>query len=516
MSGAKGADLDTMVQQMAQEKVKEAIAESGFVQPPEPSPEPPSSAEEDHIVSLIQRIPAGEGYYFKVYRKHPVPREYGNRPVFLMDLQNPESINDLEAECSELAKKFSWPDGIYEVRLFKTGEPGCQGTWTISLEVPKPAPLTLPSTFSSPGGGTNPFEHLSQTAEFITQLADKVGGGRQNPSETFKVASDAFKQGMEVSGRTAQTQTDPVGLVKAIVDAARSLAPQRSDTKDLIEALKEAGFGREKDDFLDKMIKLKEVGFLPGNQPDMTDKLLNIVTALAPLMGGGGEKTSPVVELIRVLGPQVAPIVKDITDTAKQAIAARSGAPIQVGTTPGVPPPALPPAPGSSPGETPRVPVPRPDIPEESMLPVFKVILMNARQKREIFYPELKEILTGSLPGPRYEAIISGAVPLEDFMEELVPYVGANFDAPVVKEYFQAFIAWVNASKKPAAPPSPPPPSEVVTGKCSKCGALFDYPNKAAWEADKSCDDPNCFGEIQLLPAESGSNGNGGERAVGT
>lgn len=454
------------------------------------------------VSSLFSRIPINEGYYAKVYRRYPVPKEYGARPVFLYDIPQPEIIDDLESELRRLAKENGWISGLYEVQLLQKNQPGILEKVEISLELP---PTPPPGSVSG-NGAKDPFQQLSESAKFIRELTQQnPGSPGSSPESVIRAVTDAYKSGLEASGKPNQG-LNSAEVFKSLVDAVRSLQPAPAPTADPIAQLVqlrklelESRPRSGEDEFLDKLIKLKAAGFFGeekhGDPMAAMEKIVTIAATLAASMGGGGGSSSPVVEAIRVFGPQLGQIVTDITGTIKQVTAQRIGGPPPmppVATRPPVQ--AQPPLPSPPEPIAPAQPVlqpesrvnpvePRPHEPPPEVQDMIAAV--NAEIKTAVtardkgFYPRLDQIVQSSAPPAVYQMMLDGKLSYVDMVESVKGIVGEDLAVKAeTKGYFEGFLDYLKERK-----------TRGVVAVCPSCQSEFEYRDEASFRMEPQCED---------------------------
>jgi hypothetical protein len=451
----------------------------------------------EDINALMDRVPPDDAHYLKVYKKFPVPREYGTRPLFLIDIQQPATIADLEAHIMALARQNEWGDGLYEIRLFKSGESGVKRTSRISLKIPV-TPIANPKTTLDPASATpnDVYLHLKNTALLLKELstaASPGSGTSVQPEAIVRAVTDAYRAGAEALkvGTGEQKGGGVLEIVKALKEMMPPPAPVRDAKTELIGMLgllKEMGlFGGQRqsagDNILQTLTQLKEAGLLPGaaaSAVDPTAKALELLTSLLPLMdrlsgrGGGEDNTSIGVEIVRQLMPQASSIVKDVTSTINTVVASRSGGhvsiPIPMSPSPNLPPPTLPPTESKS---------------EPMMLPIFRPIKEAIEAQDAAYFPKLEELIV-KYGESGYEELLSGQRTLDSVLEWLRPMGGEFFVSDQAKVYFMAFLEWARAKK-----------AAVTLGKCTDCGAEFEFTSLEEFQADTTCLD--CKGSLVIM-----------------
>ncbi len=533
--------FDEMVKEMIDDKVEGVIRNKEDI-------ETGPIDDEEQVSDLFSRAPSSEGFYIKIYRRSPVPKEYGSRPVFLLDLPQPESIDDIESELLRLGQQMSWVDGLYEAKLFKRGEPGVRASRRMPLQFPK-IQVSIPG---APSNGTHSaFETLSQTAKLIkelTQTTSENPGSTVNPENIMKAVSEAYKAGVDAASN--KQVTPPIDIV-ALVSAIKQLAPPQPKDPDTLNVLKELGVFNKtpevpRENLLDTLTKLKEVGLLKDstpqqvNQPSILDQLaqlktlgllkdnsipqedslsktLDTVTKLLPLIqnfggnSGGEEKSSALIEIIRILGPQVGKIVGDLTSTVKDIVTVKNG-----GTPSPVPQPppqiqrptnTFPPPqqnPYQSPPtnvveveENPIEPLPTTEVvrreevinpttisqttslnkeEEEQVFKVIKDIRKAITTQDTNFYPTLQGLILNSMPEETYESLISGDMGVDVIIEKAKLYI-PELNSPEGRSYLENFITWAK--------------NEELQVECKVCNEPVTFLNREEFERDPNCPDCN-------------------------
>lgn len=478
----KKDSFDKMIDEMVSEKIENVSLN------PEGTDAGPIN-DEEQVSELFSRCNSNEGFYIKIYRRFPVPKEYGSRPVFLLDLTQPEAIEDLESELLRVGQQMSWPDGLYEAKLFKRGEPGIQAARRIPLQFPK-------TPISSPGisgvhnnGSSSAFETLSQTAKLIKELQEASGPGTQQgssvkPEAILAAVTEAYRAGIEAS--KASSSGNPPPSVLEIMKVMKELAPPQPSHDTLAPILQgivapllakltaPAPLPQAQPDFLSIMMKMKELGLFGAKETDPTTKALEILGSLAPILqgmgGGGGGETSALVEVIRVLGPQMGKIVSDVTGTVREAISAKT----QIPSTPSVP--YTPPRPTQS--LPPQVP--QQTEQEKEMFKLLAEVKRAILSMDQSYYPKLQELLMSNIDETTYESLMNGTIPIDTIISQLKPYA-PEADSPNARQYFNEFVSWAKERE--------------VEGVCKACGETFTYISKEDMNKDPKCS--VCGGEVE-------------------
>lgn len=301
--------------------------------------------EDELVQDMFSRIPENEGYYIKIYLRHPVPREYAGRPIFLHEIQQAETVQDIESTLLGIAKELGWKDGLYEVRLIKRDSPGYKEIRQISLQVPTTSITN--SLSNNPSSPASTLDHISSVAKLIKEIGTLGGNSNGNPdaiqTQVSKLLLDAFNAGAnsnkQVPAQGQLAQTPLPELMKALKDFAPvpvTTQPQ-FNTERLVSAIGELVKSNRptESDPMAMLLRMKELGLFPNAQPvqDTSERVLTMVTTLLPLInaGGGGDgKTSIGIELVRALAPKLPEMVQNVTQTINTIVKTKSGQGVQV------------------------------------------------------------------------------------------------------------------------------------------------------------------------------------------
>lgn len=506
------SSVDDAIKNMAAEQVEQAAYERESRQPEEESPlgetDQGPISEEETIADIFSHVPADEGYYLKIYRRTPVPKEFGSRPMFLLDVPQPETIQDLESELLKFAKANSWCDGLYEIKLFRQGKPGVVAARRIALSVPS-------VTTTSPNGGghgVDPYAQLLQTARLLKELNGNAPQGTSNadPEKILKTVADAYKLGGDaVKAAAPAPSTDkPVSLVE-IIKAIKELAPAPTPPQNpiaLLTLFKELGLlkGAEKteDDFLTKLTALKAAGLLGGVQQDPQEqfnRMLEMMTGIMALtknFGGGGDgPVSLGTEIVRLLAPQASKIIGDVTGSLNKMVEAKTKLPIR---SPRLEPNPVPPTTTLAP------------ITETPMLPILRPVKDAINRRDTSFFPELRILIQKYAGDQVYEDILDRKYSVDELCAYIASFGGAYFSTPEVKQYFNDFLIWAKQEK-----------SQEVVAFCPKCKEEIIFDSKEHFMSERNC--PICSTSLTLegsqdqthepekSPVEEESVQNGGE-----
>jgi len=440
--------------------------------------------QEHNAHSLMDNIPPDQGFYYKIYRKHPIPTELKGRPLFLQQITQPDLVKDLETEILNMGIQYGWVSGIYEVRLYQANRPGVVKTNIIPLEIPKEIHVPV----GTPSKTLDPMESMRNAVSMIKDLNGAMSTTSTPPQtnmvDIMKVVAEMYKAN---AAPTPPPQDNAATLI-ALVSALKELAPQSAPSgSSLLTVLKEAGAFRQpiaptpppQTDPFDMMMKLKE---LMPQQQDSLAKGIETLTTLMPLMsqmngGGGGENSSTMVEVLKILGPQLKDVVSDVTGTINNAIRSKAQIPPQ-GTRK--------PKREKRPEENPvTIPEER-QIPVENNLPVLQTVERASRDHDESFYPQLEELLGGITTEEQFNDLVSGTLSPKTVLTQISTIGGMYFNSPEAENYFNSFLAWMKNKK-----------NDEILGVCSGCKVELVYENKVEFEMDTKC--PDCKEPVVLM-----------------
>lgn len=491
--GKNTSSVDELVAKLAQDAVKRATAENEEA-PLEIAGRGPIDSEEA-VADAFSRVDEGQGFYATIYKRHPIPKEYGGRPVVIYTVQQPDLVKDWESELLRLGKENGWEDGLYEVRLFQEGRPGVQAIRQI--------PLHVPTVFSLPGTSTDPMAQITNTAKVIREIGS-IGSGpggdalAKSMIEMYKAGAETAKAGSAKEPTTAE-----------ILKLAKDLAPQQEPTSGLSEILlmlREAGvFARPaQDDFLTKLVQAKQAGLIPESNGDGTTKSLEFINVLLPLVerlagGGANQPASIGVELVRALGPQIGELIKDVTGTINNLVALKAGQKTLSA-------PKAPPLPPPSNDSTVTVKEPEP-VNHPLMLELRDAIEKNDQN----YFPRLVHGIGYWFEnGDQYlQAFAAESISHEQAISFLAENGGEYFRGGKASEYIKAFVIWYKGIL--GLNTGSDEEKKAVIGVCEKCETAFKFEALEDWEKDeKVCGSQletgeKCTGKL-MLEGEGGEN----------
>ncbi|MEK6830120.1 MAG: hypothetical protein AABY15_08450, partial [Nanoarchaeota archaeon] len=328
--------LGEALQTAVQEQVEDAIEHISTEETPSPNDAETFQQEqqiERRLHRALSRFPSSKGYYGKVYKQNP-----GGGFTFLWILEQLEDIEDPEITIRQLMTDNGWSGGIYTLKVHKRGSSKDWETYTTTIAA-APVPAVAASTVVS--SGQQPT--LDQVADFIEKTRKITNDpSQQYPPEMITKLADTLKDALKIGVETVRGSsseslkpTDVLIAMTALVEKIQAKSqPERNDIQlfgQMIQLFKElqpspavepAHVETAEDDFWDKLLKLKELGVIKfagevkDDTIDQITKISQLVAALQSFTGGGGN-TSTAGELIRVIGPHVPEIVKDITGAVR-------------------------------------------------------------------------------------------------------------------------------------------------------------------------------------------------------
>lgn len=494
------AEIDRLAGNIVREKLNDAVdarsaPHASFTGP-----------EGDAVNGILSRVPPDQGFYFKIYKKHPVPDAYGKRPVFLLDIQQPDLIRDLESHLQQLAKIHAWGDGIYEVRKFQVGQQGQLESVQVTLHVPVDLPDPKAANGTSPSH-TDPMESIRTTAGLIKELQN--ASPSLSPDSITKAVTEAVKTIVDAtkSQNPAQAPLNILDIVTALKNLMPPPVPAQNplDLLTLVTKLQAVTNPPRPPEtsIIQTLIQLKQAGLLGSDtsHTDPTTKAIELLSNLAPLIqslsggGGGGGESSFSVELVRALGPQVGKIVGDVTETINKVVTSRvETAPRRI-TPPTAPTPTIQ-GPPNAEVNAPTVKPPE----EDAMLPMFRPIKEAIETRDHKFFPRIEELLV-MYAGTAYEQLVAGVITIDQVIEYVKPLGGGFLDSEKSRVYMTDFLAWARAKReavvKEASPVSTPPIVDeastlpALSAKCPNCKLVFDYDDEAAFAEEPNCEDCN-------------------------
>ena len=449
----------------------------------EEEPLTPQEAEaEDAVDRLLSGIAAGEGWYFKLYKVNPDERAKV-KLAFLAQIENPETVQDLEIYLMALAREKHWGSGDYEVRAYRHGLKGYQfAPVRIGVLIPEQPSIGIPLGII---GAVNPVETFRQIGDAVKVVREVAGEPR--PPQDAGAVVQAVRAGAELA---AGGRADPMALITAIVsllDKRREPSPTDQAMSKLIDGI----IARE--------LSPRE-GEKPPDALEQIESIAMIVDRLRPFLGGEGAGPPSIgVEIVRMI-PQLSPIIDRLAHPVSLGFEARIRS-LEVerlrlllqarqqgidASTFERPAPTGPPSVESRPQPPVQPPIPQ--------------IAEAIRVGGDGFFPTLVEVIRSL--GPWGEQLLSsardGGITAERAHELLQSTGVKEFSEPGAAAFVARFLSWL---RQPAPPPQTSKPDQILPGHvaaaCNACGEQYGYPSEADFEADnKACEEPGCNGTI--------------------
>jgi len=456
----------------------------------------------DEIVldELLASVPRNQGYYLKLYKeKNPNEFELKQR------IDNYETWSDMEWEITSIVRQYTnksqaladkWGSGRYRVIIWRDG--GLRGPKYKPIDFIIDAQESEQFEKNTHKNGNNGYMSQMDVEEKVKSQVATLGeliktlqsvNPNVSPEQTQKLLSDSFKAGIETkAGESSTLGTLLTALLPALINKPVTTAPQ-PDIASIVGALGNIISSStqankiepiQQLDPIDLLIKLKQAGLIPETntqKEDPTTKTLELISQLMPLMQnltGGGSDTSPLTELIRVVGPQVGKVISDITNTVNTVVTKGR---ITPSNKPSVIVESSTPIPTQSSVLTSNEQTLQPILTSE--LPVFKAIKIAAENKDITFYPQLEDLTMRIMTEEQFSQLINNQLDPASILTQIAKFGGDFFVTPMASEYFNNFIAWKKIQIA----------NEIIAA-CEQCKTEFVFTTQAEFEQDNKC--PEC------------------------
>lgn len=449
----------------------------------------------EEVEELLKTLPASSKSYLKVYKTKPLP--VGTKPQFKTEITEVHLIEDLEVHIRNLAQENDWGPGEYLIVVVSKEKDRDKRKLTrpirVNIDYDKPIPDKKESG--------NFKEKLSEMKEFASSLKDISPTG--NPPDLSKTLAETFNKGMDtVKDLMRETAKDDSFLLKTLAALKEAGAlgnnngSKSSSIMETLTVLKELGIIGEKksneDDFFNRLAQFKELGIVKTGEEDSLatiTKIKTLVETLSPFMGGGtvsGGNPSPLLELIKAVGPQVPKMVEhvmgginNITDIIKIKAGVYTPPTQQAIVKKDNPPVTIP--------ETISTTKEENTMSSQKFLDLlYSYIKENDLTKFE----EIASFVTLISGDPNFIwSIKSGTVSSQTLVNALLLYGGEKFQESLFKEkipaYVDQFISYIKAKEFIAI--------------CDKCDKEFDFFTKEYFESsDKKCQSEDCEGTLKV------------------
>ncbi len=505
----KSVIRDAVDQRLAEvEAMKEEGEESeGFVE----------SAKDNKLDSVLAAFPASEGYYGKIYKKLPD----GSLELKDYVIENLESVPDPEVELKNIAKLKNWGPGTYALHVRNYKKRGLYKNIWVKIAEPtnvekeeakkQRAELGIEPSPPPPPSIVNQVKEMAETVIDRSMNMAKQMTPNIDLTQLGKTISEVLLAGINAGKSSTPPPVPPsdgkntvVEVITVLKDAGLLTPPKPVDETSIVEktikSLKELGvFDRKPDTSIFEQIKvLRDLGLIPQPKADDMESsieklktILELVTTMIPAFQGG-EKASPLTEAIRIIGPHIPKIAENVTKTVNNVTEVSKMRLMQrMGTQ-------IPPSVQGSAGQRQQLPLGTESRTEseaqsqgQTMHPAFAQILNAVRTNNFEYFPKLQEWIT-LFAGPHViDSIRGGAISSDTIFDYISPYV-ASENPETVKTYISSFVSWVKSQRQTPAPVE----ENAVSGKCVKCGAIYDYESKESFTDNEICD---CGGKIELI-----------------
>lgn len=508
--GRKKKSLDKIIKDKISERMADEIIEEVEEDlPPRSSSAIPEATLEEmkDISELIRTVPDSENFYFKVYKTKPLPSGT-NRPQFKTEITDLKSVDDLEVYVRNLARDNRWGPGEYLVCLFsKSKIPIPSGVKPLRLNIDYQQPEEPDAKVRE---APSIDDELTRMSTFMKGLQSILPNSTETAGEIARAVSESFRQGVAVTKENLPPPVDPTTTLSAVITTLKDLGivgkpdHPKFDVLDIVEkvanALKTFGiFDRkeEKKDIFAELLKLKELGLIKiaGEEKkedpfDMIEKVKSLMELLTPLtQQASGEKPSLGVELVRILGPHVPEMVKNVTATVDN-VANLSRQKLQSNLMgPGHPGP-IPPMPSSLPQRQP-VPTSSVEETENTMLEALNNISLAIKTNDYNFFPKLEEYITLFYGGHSVASLVEGTVQISTIAGFVPVHMMGGVTKAEIIAFLEQFVEWKRTQLK----------ENLLIARCEQCGEEYEFISLHEFESDtKECE--LCGGRIVFIPKE--------------
>jgi len=408
-------------------------------------------------------------HYCKLYKIDPLNPK---RPVFLENLQDLTTIEDIETFIQQLAIQRRWESGLYKIAFFLKNpknqfESGMRKQLEFNISVPKENKENLRQEIS-------PLNSVKESAELIKTVRDAIGVNNQQQTNLSdpKLIADTFKMGID-----AIKNNMPADKSQNVLEIITALMPL---ILPLLQRPKESSL-------LEQIAALKQAGLIPEHKEEsgLSSKIVEI--ALTRLIeGSGGEAPSMGVELVRQLAPAVPGMIDRITGTINTVLQYKN--------------PLIPKTQVTQ--ENPQ------QLTQQNILPIFNEILIAAENKNYDFFPKLVHGIGYWLEnGDQYlSAITTNEINQEMITMMLAQYGGDHLNSDIVKDYISKFIDWYKEQFKLLLPSEKKEAKMIYIAECEKCKTEYEFETKEEIEKEEGClemvNNEKCQGKLKFTKEE--------------
>jgi len=501
--------------------------------------------QKDEIVidSQLADIQGKEGYFLKL-KKEMRPNEW-----MLMKTIESEwrKWPDIETEVAKIVKEHTkiapqkWGSGPYKIEYACKGGMRGKNYPELNYYINAEEEFLMNQTGAIVAPVVDATTSVTAQLDMLARLMDVMKGVAPvpiDPAVIQKQNADAFQQGLAIkagegsSNNTMMTamMTGLMGMMTAMATnkpvEAKVVSPTEG-LQDMLETLKTFGVlgNSEKEkpqSIMDVIMQLKAIGvdlFKKDDPLEQISKLKQLASIAGDFMGMGGigEKPGILEKIVDMVGPMVPGIVKDLKETANNAVQ------VQIEAGKNIERAKLP-TQGHSEGSLMHT---APNTMQNQSNPqqnpqiqaFFNGLHDSVRQNNRMFYPI---IYTSLLQDPQGAALVDGIVKgthtAKELIELLQGYGDSRFKESefVMKHlvsYVNGFIIWLRDMVKPktyeqVVQENPPIMSNGSAPKepgyevgCSSCNTVYVYENIEEFmtEESKVCGNNGCVGVLQPL-----------------
>lgn len=552
------------VQQLIQEAITK-VDEAQFPEDPEISPDVLLSGPErfargqkskDEVVidGQLADIATKEGYFLKL-KKEMRPNEWMLMKAIESDWRR---WPDLETAVADIVKEHTrtapqkWGSGAYRVEYACRG--GMRGKTYPPIDFYINAEEEFLSTHGQSGQAVaqaDPTTQVTAQLDMLRGLMDVVRGTQPTPLDPGliqKQHAEAFQQGLAIKANEGNAQVQMMtammtGLMTMMTtlaqnrntDAPRVVNPQE-DMKGMLETLRTfgviGGTQEKPKSLLETLAELKAIGIDPLKKDDPMEqigKLKQIASVVTDLVGGSNgavERPSILEKLIDVVGPSIPMIMKNIKETADQAVRVQVEAgknmeraralPVaqpqaQIQTQP------QPQQVSSTSGGQMSISAAQQPAEQTAQAQVFFNSLYDAVvSKNQMFYPIVYTSLLQDAQGIELiNGVIAGTYGPKELIELLKGYgdkrfTNESFVTGALVPYVNGFVMWLRGMVKQEPEVRVQTEGTATNSKgvdviCDICGTeyLFDSEEAFNVEESKVCDRQGCKGTLQLAQPQT-------------
>lgn len=443
--------------------------------PPAPRPGDEDLADElDALASHLAQLEAGAGEIrMDIYLTHPLPPGFKER-LYLDRIEGFRVLDDLNDEIARrIQARGRW--GPMQIFLHSKLR-GADGRWQFI-----------------PGGSRTVAIDIAKTAEAVNAAAATTTAPALDPILAAKTMLEAGKA--LTPAAPEKSQAEMLGpLITSVAGAFEKLASAQSGPTSevwktvapLVPPLLTKLLAPPKDDFLEKLVLMRESGLLRSGQggggiQDLV-AAMRFAFEMAPA-GGGGDRTW-------------ADRFFDFLDRHAESGLARGKELIELARTRAAGRPAAPLAPPLPPG------APTPSTPPPALVEFQHELAVAAGRHDTGFFPTLRERIVALFPqgGPELVDAVSVDPAADQVGLARLGQAGLQLTPPI-QTYLKTFCNWLRYVRRQQQTPPPGAPSangaKPINARCATCGTTYQLDDETQWQEDtKRCDAGECKGEL--------------------